>query len=353
MLLQSTFRSLALAAVLSSATGLADAAEWVDPAGRRFEGEVSAVHGSFVVISTGHQARLLPIARMTPSELESVAAFLAAQPQTPTRWVDSSSAVVKAVQKRLQVWNGEKLVDFDPGERPEPEVYLVYFSAHWCGPCRRFTPRLVEAYHAMKADPEMADRFELIFVSDDRDAREQLTYVKEAAMPWPVLKYSHLGKARVLERWSGKGIPCLVAVNRAGEVLFHSYNGDNYLGPDEPLKLTRDLLAQIPASLPATRLAQHPLVAAQHVYASRGTQVQPKPYVIALDPKVYQRSGITSLTVIVTVTPEGRITDASSVDEMSAVVADRLRQDTAQWLFLPAAQDGRAISARVSIPLKF
>ena len=48
----------------------------------------------------------------------------------------------------------------------------LYFSAHWCGPCRGFTPNLVKTYEAIRAakaaDPARAG-LDIIFVSSDRD----------------------------------------------------------------------------------------------------------------------------------------------------------------------------------------
>ena len=47
----------------------------------------------------------------------------------------------------------------------------IYFSAHWCPPCRGFTPALVSFYNSLKrsraaaAEPEL----EVVFVSGDRD----------------------------------------------------------------------------------------------------------------------------------------------------------------------------------------
>ena len=44
---------------------------------------------------------------------------------------------------------------------------LIYFSAHWCPPCRGFTPVLAEFHKAAAA----SKNFEVVFVSSDRDQK--------------------------------------------------------------------------------------------------------------------------------------------------------------------------------------
>ena len=42
----------------------------------------------------------------------------------------------------------------------------LYFSAHWCGPCRSFTPRLVEGYRERAgAGKALEGKMDIIFVS--------------------------------------------------------------------------------------------------------------------------------------------------------------------------------------------
>ena len=46
------------------------------------------------------------------------------------------------------------------------KVVGIYFSAHWCGPCRGFTPVLAEAYLTMTTGGK---NFEIVFASSDKD----------------------------------------------------------------------------------------------------------------------------------------------------------------------------------------
>merc|ERR1712062_478315 len=51
------------------------------------------------------------------------------------------------------------------------DLVLYYFSAHWCPPCRQFTPMLKDFY-------EEAEGIEIVFVSSDRSAEDMTSYMK-------------------------------------------------------------------------------------------------------------------------------------------------------------------------------
>ena len=68
----------------------------------------------------------------------------------------------------------------------EGKVLGIYFSAHWCPPCRAFTPQLATWYNNFKKGPN-GDKFEIVFVSSDRDDGSFQEYFKE--MPWLALPY--------------------------------------------------------------------------------------------------------------------------------------------------------------------
>ena len=59
----------------------------------------------------------------------------------------------------------------------------LYFSAHWCPPCRGFTPELAKLY----VSHLKAKGLEIVFVSSDHDEAGFSSYYAE--MPWLALPY--------------------------------------------------------------------------------------------------------------------------------------------------------------------
>ena len=107
----------------------------------------------------------------------------------------------------------------------------IYYSAHWCPPCRAFTPKLVEWYKDFK--PKHPD-FELIFVSRDKDEAAQLEYMKETGMPWPAVKLSET-RDPVFGKYAASGIPYLVLLDEEGKDLTGK-SGNEWQPPTEVLK---------------------------------------------------------------------------------------------------------------------
>lgn len=74
---------------------------------------------------------------------------------------------------------------------PSGGVIGLYFSAHWCPPCRGFTPQLAQWYNKVKSGPHGSE-FEIVFVSFDRDEKSFNEYFAE--MPWLALPLSESKK---------------------------------------------------------------------------------------------------------------------------------------------------------------
>lgn len=94
----------------------------------------------------------------------------------------------------------------------------LYFSAHWCAPCRRFTPVLADWYKAHgggtgKEGTPSAGPFEIIFVSADQSQGKFTEYMGE--MPWLAIPYSDGSRDALSSCYGVSGIPCLMTFDSA------------------------------------------------------------------------------------------------------------------------------------------
>jgi thiol-disulfide isomerase/thioredoxin len=116
------------------------------------------------------------------------------------------------------------------------EIIGLYFSASWCGPCKAFTPQLAGTYLKLLPSAGVtgvlsnlvgsvtgrgsstAPRFQVIFVSLDRDEEQFSEYFKE--MPWLALPHDKRGLQQDLSsKFSVPGIPALVLLDGSSGAL--------------------------------------------------------------------------------------------------------------------------------------
>ncbi|GLE04181.1 hypothetical protein PINS_up013092 [Pythium insidiosum] len=91
----------------------------------------------------------------------------------------------------------------------------LYFSAHWCPPCREFTPMLARVYEEIR---RAHDDLEIVFVSYDKTQEQFDEYFAE--MPWLALPFAKRDlKAAIGKRLGIMGVPMLVFVNADGEII--------------------------------------------------------------------------------------------------------------------------------------
>jgi len=89
-----------------------------------------------------------------------------------------------------------------------------YFSAHWCPPCRGFTPKLADWYTKSLKDKGL----EVVFVSSDRDEAAFKDYF--GTMPWLALDYSdRTRKDQLSKMFDVSGIPALVIIGSDGQLI--------------------------------------------------------------------------------------------------------------------------------------
>jgi thiol-disulfide isomerase/thioredoxin len=95
------------------------------------------------------------------------------------------------------------------------KAILLYFSAHWCGPCRKFTPELASKYAEWK---RAGKAIEVVFCSLDQQQEEYENYYK-SDMPWLSIPWSSEQREAFPNQFGVKGIPQLVVIGRTGAVL--------------------------------------------------------------------------------------------------------------------------------------
>jgi nucleoredoxin len=94
------------------------------------------------------------------------------------------------------------------------KIIGIYFSAHWCGPCRGFTPVLAGFYNKVNENEKV---FEVVFVSSDSEEESYQNYLSE--MPWVALPLNNYEGDQLKNKFQVKGIPRLVILSPNGEKI--------------------------------------------------------------------------------------------------------------------------------------
>jgi len=122
-----------------------------------------------------------------------------------------SAAIVKLVGEKLL--NGQSLVS--SADVLKDKLVALYFSAHWCPPCRQFTPEFARVYKSLASENKP---FAVIFVSADQDTEAFTEYYGE--QPWYAVPYDQQDQRDSLnEAFNIRGIPALLVLDKDGQVI--------------------------------------------------------------------------------------------------------------------------------------
>jgi len=82
------------------------------------------------------------------------------------------------------------------------------FSAHWCRPCRNFTPKLVQICTMLRNTNK---NIEIIFISLDHDEASFLDHFK--SMPWLALPFNTSLRRKLCSHFGIEHIPALIPLS--------------------------------------------------------------------------------------------------------------------------------------------
>ena len=105
----------------------------------------------------------------------------------------------------------EKVVSAD-SVLEDKKIIAFYFSAHWCPPCRLFTPILAEFYSDLVTTA--GEPFEIVFVSSDKTPEDMMTYMKESHGDWLAVQHATNLAQQLKKKYEISGIPSLIVVTR-------------------------------------------------------------------------------------------------------------------------------------------
>lgn len=209
------------ALALSSAC-LLQARTWTSTAGTTVEGELTDFSNSTAFIST-EDGRQLPVQLqlLSSADQEYVREwFVAKKEGRVLKTSGGSGKLSEGLAKLLP----EKILDSKGEEVSRDELagktVGFYFSAHWCPPCRTFTPNLVKFRDTNK------ENFEVVFVSSDRSPAAQMGYMKETKMKWLTMKHRSKEASALAKKYGVSGIPALIIVSPEGKTITKNGRGD-------------------------------------------------------------------------------------------------------------------------------
>jgi len=133
-------------------------------------------------------------------------------------WKPRSFTEIMADGKDLFKGTGDKKEQLTWNSVAQKFDYTVlYFSAHWCPPCRNFTPKFAEWYKNNQAKMPEGKTFEVIFCSSDQNEEAFNEYYE--TMPWATMPYDDPRVKELKTILEVSGIPSVQVIrNSTGKV---------------------------------------------------------------------------------------------------------------------------------------
>ena len=214
-----------------SFTCFTQARTWTSTVGSTVEGELTGFFEQRIAKIITKDGRILSVQINLLSDADQayVKEWFAAKNGNAQNITGASAklnpGLAKLLPEKLKDSNGEEVST----DKLAGKTVGFYFSAHWCPPCRTFTPNLVKFRDANQKD------FEIVFVSSDRNPAAQMAYMKETKMKWLTMEHRSKEANALAKKYGISGIPALVIVSAEGEIITKNGRGDVSSNPNGAL----------------------------------------------------------------------------------------------------------------------
>ena len=215
---------------------------WTDVQGRTMQAklvEIDPDKNEAVFLKDNGRHYRFRIDQLSEADQKYISTRKDTLPETVEPITEQFTAFEKSIGKDLVKFSAGRMKRVPEAELNAKDYYAIYYSAHWCPPCRKFTPQLVSFYNSYA---KKHGNFEIIFVSSDRSKDAMEDYMKTTNMPWLALEFGQ--RSHPATGYSGSGIPCLVLLDNKGNVLADSYVGHKYVGPTYVMNALKKRLEQ-------------------------------------------------------------------------------------------------------------
>ncbi|XP_024991349.1 probable nucleoredoxin 2 [Cynara cardunculus var. scolymus] len=136
----------------------------------------------------------------------------------------------------------------------------LYFSAQWCLPSLKFTPKLISIYQKIKQKlTQQQEDFEIIYISSDHDDLEFDTSFN--TMPWLALPFRDSTPKDLTKYFDIRGIPSLIilgpdgkTVTKNGRSLINLYEEEAYPFTEARVELLEKQMDEDAKNLPSMEL---------------------------------------------------------------------------------------------------
>ena len=294
-----------------------------------------------------HQVWIIPVSQLVDDQQTWVKQH-ADQGKEPIKWSESSSRMAGAVQERCKILDDSgELVDFDTGERNEPEFYVFFFGAEWNKGSRYFAKNLKQWYDEFHRHG--VRNYEVFYVSDDKNYSKYETFIKSNEMRWPVIAWIRT-YPRSINRLEGKRKPTVVITDREGNKLSETLYGDTYRSADTVLEDLKELVYRTNPNNPVTLLKYFDNILERHLNNSIGKDAQPSPVYMFVDSATRRRWGNLKTVLQLKISPTGNVIESQILETNRPDLALELRSTLQKWRFLPKITSGTPVESIVKIP---